>query len=146
MLTICGSFSDLYLGSSNPKYNLWLLLDRPSAPRYIKLVKSTPDSIRISWTPPEQPGISRITDYYMELFHPNNTVTTANYTVLSANPILDYTFTHLFANLEYRIFVSAYNAIGKSDPSSEAKFKTIYFDSSKLSFSNAEVLNSSYFA
>jgi len=103
----------------------------PSAPRDIKLVKSTPDSIRISWTPPLQHGISRITDYYMELFHPNCTTTMTNYTVLSANPILDYTFNRLFANLEYRIRVSAYNAIGRGEQSNEAKFKTVYFDSTQ---------------
>jgi len=101
----------------------------PSAPRDIKRVKSTPDSIRISWTAPLEPGISRISDYYMELFHPNGTITTTNYTVLSANPILDYTFTRLFANQEYRIRISAYNAIGRGAQSPEAKFKTVYFDS-----------------
>ena len=125
---------------------IFLLLDFPSAPRDIKLVKSTPNSIRISWTAPQQPGISRITDYYLELFHPNNTVTTTNYTVLSVNPILDYTFTKLFANLEYRIYVSAYNAIGRGDRSQEAKFKTVFYDSSKLTVYNSAFLISSYFA
>ena len=122
---------------------IFLLLDLPSAPRDIKLVKSTPDSIRISWTAPQQPGVSRITDYYMELLHPNGTVTTTNYTVLSVNPILDYTFTKLFANLEYRIRVSAYNAIGRGEQSALAKFNTFIC---KYTISHLEVLNSSYFA
>ena len=121
---------------------IFLLLDLPSAPRDIKLVKSTPNSIRISWTTPQQPGVSRITDYYMELFHPNGTVTTTNYTVLSFTPILDYTFTNLFANLEYRIRVSAYNAIGRGEQSQEAKFNTFIC---KYAISHLEVLNSSYF-
>ena len=146
MLTICGYSSGLYRGSSNSKYKLSLLLDLPSAPLNVKLVKSTPDSIRISWTAPQKPGVSRITDYYMELFHPNNTVTTTNYTVLSVNPILDHTFTKLFANLEYGIRVSAYNAIGRGEQSALAKFKTVFYDSSKLTVYNPAFLISSYFA
>ena len=108
-----------------------IIVDLPSAPIGITLVASTTNSIRITWKPPQQPGISRITDYFMELNHPNGTVTTTNYTVLSATPVLDHTFSNLFGNQKYTIYISAYNAVGKGARSVAASFTTVYYTSGK---------------
>ena len=101
------------------------LLDLPSAPRNIILMESTPESIRIAWTAPQQPGVSPITDYFMELRHPNGTTTMTNYTVLNNN--LEYTFSKLFANVKYGIRISAYNAIGMGEQSTLEEYTTVYF-------------------
>ena len=111
------------------------LVDLPSAPRDVKLVSSTPDSIRITWTAPLEPGRSVITDYFMELYHPNNTMTTRNYTLLSpANPLLDYTFTYLFASQTYGIQLAAYNSVGMGTRSARANYKTVYYSGKYVKF------------
>lgn len=70
-------------------------------------------------------GLSPITRYNMALRHPNSTVTYTNYTVLSVNPILQYTFQNLKGRQIYRISIAAYNAVGRGDFSNEEKFETV---------------------
>ena len=111
------------------------LVDLPSAPRDVKLVSSTPQSIRITWTAPLEPGRSVITDYLMELYHPNNTITTRNYTLLSPrNPQLGYTFTYLYASQTYGIQIAAYNAVGMGARSARKNYKTAYYSGIYVKF------------
>ena len=105
--------------------SLFCFLDLPSAPLRITLIESTNTSIKIGWTAPLHPGVTRITDYYMVLHHPNSTTTMTNYTVSSWTPILQYTFTNLSPNLKYGIRISAYNAIGRGQQSALAEFQAI---------------------
>jgi len=118
----------------------------PSAPRNIMLMESTPESIRIAWTAPQQPGVSPITDYFMELRHPNGTTTMTNYTVLNNN--LEYTFSKLFANVKYGIRISAYNAIGMGEQSTLEEYTTVYFKRilAASSGNDREISNGTIFA
>lgn len=101
-------------------------LDLPSEPRNVRLVQSTLSYIRITWDPPVEPGISVISDYFMEWTHPNQTITSINYTVLNqGNPVLDYTFKNLYPEQNYKVVMSAYNAVGQGKRTGEVTFQSV---------------------
>ncbi|XP_065056067.1 uncharacterized protein LOC135684431 isoform X4 [Rhopilema esculentum] len=95
-----------------------------TAPVEVRLIESTYTSIRIGWKKPASPGYSAITDYLFELYHPNNTETVRNMTVTGGNPTLEYTFLYLNRDQEYRIRISAYNAVGRG-AYAEQSYRTV---------------------
>ncbi|XP_065056074.1 uncharacterized protein LOC135684432 [Rhopilema esculentum] len=96
----------------------------PTAPVEVRLIESTYTSIKIGWRKPASPGYSGISNYLMELFYPNRTETVRNMTVTDGSPLLEYTFLHLHHDQEYRIRISAYNAVGKG-AYAEGSYRTV---------------------
>lgn len=107
-----GSFSDIsYLVAAEAP-------SQPSAPEY---VKSNDTSITLSFTPPSSDGGSIITNYILEysLFETLSWNPVTTYTDNSMSHTLDVADGLITSYYKYRFRISAENAYGTSDPSSE---------------------------
>ncbi len=109
-------------------FQLFMILfsDLPTAPLELRRLRSTSTSITVAWKAPAENGNRPINTYYLEIqntgtFSRNGT----NITTVGAFPKLEYTFNYLQPNVLYRVYVSAYNLVGKG-VAAEQSYKAEY--------------------
>lgn len=110
--------------------NVNCIVDRPSAPRNVRVTAVSPNSVTLTWDEPEQDGGSPITGYIVEKAESSR----RSYINAGTCDTLTFTVEKLYEGTEYLFRVSAENAIGTSEPTGLAEPVTAKHPFGMISF------------